>query len=154
MANNASQGLLFIRLHGRLSHKERCMKTVKRAQTILLVLLLASGWNLNCFAAEDSAAAEIITDAIIGGLAGGLVGAAMLALTRNPGQHLEYMAYGAAGGAVAGGAYGLFKSQTSLVQIKGDEVSFDVPLVMPDVQEKGTRGTTVTIMAELISGKF
>jgi len=25
---------------------------------------------------------------------------------------------------------------------------------MPDVQEKGTRGTNVIIMAELISGKF
>jgi uncharacterized membrane protein YebE (DUF533 family) len=154
MADNASQGLLSVRLHGRLSHKERCMKMVKRAQVILLALMLAGNWNLNCFAAEDSAASEIFTDAMIGGLAGGLVGAAMLALTRKPGQHLEYMAYGAAGGAVAGGAYGLFKSQTSLVQIKGNEVSFDVPLIMPDVQEKGTRGTNVTIMAELISGKF
>jgi len=77
-----------------------------------------------------------------------------MAFTRKPGQHLEYMAYGAAGGAVAGGAYGLFKSQTSLVAFEGDKVSIDVPLIMPDVQEKGVRGTNVTIMAELISGKF
>ncbi|MDD2319345.1 MAG: hypothetical protein PHO83_04760 [Geobacteraceae bacterium] len=130
------------------------MKLVKQAQVILLVLFLTVGWNLDSFAAEESMAAEIFTDAMIGGLAGGLVGAAMLALTRKPGQHLEYMAYGAAGGAVAGSAYGLFKAQTSLVQIKDDKISFDVPLIMPDVQEKGTRGTNVTIMAELISGKF
>jgi hypothetical protein len=130
------------------------MKLVKQARVILFVLLVTVSGNLTCFASEDSLSAVVFKDSMIGSLAGGLVGAAVLAITRKPGQHLEYIAYGAAGGAVAGGAYGLFKKQTSLVAIKGDEVSIDVPLIMPDVQEKGTRGTTLTIMAELISGKF
>jgi uncharacterized membrane protein YebE (DUF533 family) len=130
------------------------MKIVRQARVIIFALLLTGSWNLTCFASEDSPSSEIFKDSIIGGLAGGLVGAAMLVFTRKPGHHLEYMAYGAAGGAVAGGAYGLFKSQTSLVEIKDDTVSVDVPLIMPDVQDKGIRGTTVTIMAELLSGKF
>lgn len=121
---------------------------------ILVALLVSVSWNLTSFASEESLYSKAFKDAMIGSLAGGLVGAAVLAITRKPGQHLEYMAYGAAGGTVAGGAYGLFKAQTSLVAIKGDKISIDVPLIMPDVQEKGTRGTNVTIMAELISGKF
>jgi len=130
------------------------MKLVKQAGMILVALVVTTGTTSPCFANEDSLSSTIFKDAVIGGVAGGLVGAAVLAFTRKPGQHLEYMAYGAAGGAVAGGAYGLFKSQTSLVAIEGDKVSIDVPLIMPDVQEKGARGTNVTIMAELISGKF
>ncbi len=134
--------------------KERCMKLVKLARVILFALLVTVSGSLTCFASEDSLSTAVFKDSMIGSLAGGLVGAAVLAITRKPGQHLEYIAYGAAGGAVAGGAYGLFKKQTSLVAINGDTVSIDVPLIMPDVQEKGTRGTTLTIMAELISGKF
>ncbi|RQW89272.1 MAG: hypothetical protein EHM79_03820 [Geobacter sp.] len=130
------------------------MKLVKQARVILVALVITISGNLSCFASDNSHSSEIFMDAMIGGLAGGLVGAAVLAFTRKPGQHLEYMAYGTAGGAVAGGAYGLFKSQTSLIAIKGDKISIDVPLIMPDVQEKGTRGTNVTIMAELISGRF
>jgi len=130
------------------------MKLVKLARVILVALLVTISWNQTCVASEDSLSSLVFKDTMIGGLAGGLVGAAVLAITRKPGQHLEYMAYGAIGGAVAGGAYGLFKAQTSLVEIQGDKVSIDVPLIMPDIQEKGTRGTTVTIMAKLISGKF
>lgn len=130
------------------------MKNVKRLKVILLALLLAASCSFDCFAAEESLSMEIIKDAMIGGLAGGLVGAAVLAATRKPGQHLEYLAYGAAGGAVAGGAVGYFKAQQSLVEINGDKVTFDVPLIMPDVQEKGSRGTSVTVMAHLVSGTF
>ena len=130
------------------------MKLVKQAGVILVGLMVTVSVSLPCFASEDSFSSTIFKDAVIGGVAGGLVGAAVLAFTRKPGQHLEYMAYGAAGGTVAGAAYGLFKAQTSLLAIKGDTISVDVPLIMPDVQEKGSRGTNVTIMAELISGKF
>lgn len=130
------------------------MKFVKQAGVILVALVVTLSGSFPCFASEDSYSSTIFKDSVIGGVAGGLVGAAVLAFTRKPGQHLEYMAYGAAAGTVAGGAYGLFKAQTSLVAIDGDKVSVDVPLIMPDVQEKGSRGTNVIIMAELISGKF
>ncbi len=130
------------------------MKKVKRVKVLLLAVLLAGTCSIDCFADDESLSLEIIKDAIIGGLAGGLVGAAVLAATRKPGQHLEYLAYGAAGGVVAGGAVGYFEAQQSLVEINGDEVTFDVPLIMPDVQEKGPRGTSVTVMAHLVSGTF
>lgn len=130
------------------------MKKVKRVKVLLLALLLTGMCSVDCFAAEESLSLEIIKDAVIGGLAGGLVGAAVLAATRKPGQHLEYLAYGAAGGVVAGGAVGFFRAQQSLVEINGDKVTFDVPLIMPDVEEKGSRGTSVKVVAHLVSGSF
>jgi uncharacterized membrane protein YebE (DUF533 family) len=130
------------------------MKLVKQAGVILAALLMTLSVTITCFASENTPHSAVLKDAMIGSLSGGLVGATVLAMTRKPGQHLEYMAYGAAGGAVAGGAYGLFKNQTSLVEIKEDKISVDVPLIMPDIQERGTRGNNFTIIAELISGKF
>lgn len=130
------------------------MKFTKRASTIVLCLMLLGCWNAECYASEDSVFMEVFTDAMVGGLAGGLVGAAVLAFTRHPGRHLDYMAYGAAGGAVAGGVYGLVNSRGSLVEVKDGEVRFDVPVIMPDVKESRARGTSVVITADLISGDF
>jgi outer membrane lipoprotein SlyB len=130
------------------------MKLVKQAGVILCALFITLSGTITCFANENTPYSAVLKDTMIGSLAGGLVGVAVLAMTRKPGQHLEYMAYGAAGGAVAGSAYGLFKKQTSLVEIKEEKISVDIPLIMPDVQDKGTRGTNFTIIAELISGKF
>ena len=130
------------------------MKLVKQAGVIFVALVVTFSWNLTSFASEDSLSASGFKDAMIGGLADGLIGTTVLALTGKSGQDMEYLAYGATGSAAEAGTYGLFKAQTSLVEIQGDKVSIDVPLIMPDIQEKGTRGTTVTIMAELISGKF
>ena len=63
------------------------MKLVKQARVILVALLVTFSGNLTCFASDDSRSSEIFKDAMIGGLAGGLVGAAVLAFTRKPGQH-------------------------------------------------------------------
>jgi hypothetical protein len=130
------------------------MKLVKQAGVILVALVVTFSWNLTGFASEDSLSAVVFKDSMSGGTAGGMVSAAVLALTKKPGQQLEHLAYGAAGGPAADGGYGLFKAQTSLFAITGDTVNIDVPLIMPDIQETGTRGTNVIIMAELLSGKF
>jgi hypothetical protein len=129
------------------------MKLVKQAEVIFVALVVTFSWNLTSFASEDSLSAKVIKNSMIGGVAGGLVDATVVALTKKSGQRLEYLAYGTTGGA-ADEAYGLFKAQTSLLAIQGDTVNIDVPLIMPDIQETGTRGTNVIIMAELISGTF
>jgi len=130
------------------------MKLVKQAGIILVALVVTFSWNLTSFASETSLSAAVFKDSMIGGLVGELIGSSVLDLTGKPGQHLEYLAYGTTGGAAAAEAYGLFKAQTSLFAIQGDTVNIDVPLIIPDIQEKGTRGTTVIIIAELISGTF
>jgi len=130
------------------------MKFAKRVRVIVLALLLLGCWNAECFASEDSVFMEVFKDAMVGGLAGGLVGAAVLAFTKHPGHHLDYMAYGAAGGVVAGGAYGLVNAKGSLMEIKNGEVTFDVPIIMPDIKESRTKGTNVVITTDFISGDF
>jgi len=130
------------------------MKLVKQAGIILVALAITFSGNLTGFASEDSLSAAVFKDSMIGGLAGGLLGTTVLALSGKPDQQPEHLAYGATGGAAAAGAYGLFKAQTSLFAIQGDTVNIDVPLIIPDIQEKGTRGTTVIIIAELFSGTF
>lgn len=130
------------------------MKSAKRVKVIVLVLMLLCCWNAECFASEDSVFMEVFTDAMLGGLAGGLVGAAVLAFTKHPGRHLDYLAYGAAGGVVAGGAYGMVNARGSLMEIRNGEVKFDVPIIMPDVKESRTKGTNLVITTDLISGDF
>lgn len=130
------------------------MKFAKRVRVIVLCLMLLGCWNAESFASEDTVFMEVVTDAMLGGLAGGLVGAAVLAFTKHPGRHLDYMAYGAAGGVVAGGVYGLINSRGSLMEIKNGGVTFDVPVIMPDVKERRTKGTNVIITTDLISGDF
>jgi len=130
------------------------MKPAKRVKVIVLVLMLLCCWNAECFASEDSVFMEVFTDAMLGGLAGGLVGAAVLACTKHPGRHLDYLAYGAAGGVVAGGAYGMVNARGSLMEIRNGEVKFDIPIIMPDVKESRTKGTNLVITTDLISGNF
>jgi len=104
-----------------------------------------------CHAAE-TAFKEIVQDSIYGGIAGTVVGAAVLAFTHKPGDHLEYMAYGAAAGVLGGAAYGYFSSR-ALVEVDKGKVKFAIPTVMPDIKDS-LRKSTVVITAELIKGNF
>jgi hypothetical protein len=104
-----------------------------------------------CHAAE-TAFKEIVQDSIYGGIAGTVVGAAVLAFTHKPGDHLEYMAYGAAAGVLGGAAYGYFSSR-ALVEVDKGKVKFAIPTVMPDVKDS-PRKNSIVISAELIKGNF
>lgn len=104
-----------------------------------------------CHAAE-TAFKEIVQDSIYGGIAGTVVGAAVLAFTHKPSDHLEYMAYGAAAGVLGGAAYGYFSSR-ALVEVDNGKVTFAIPTVMPDLKDS-PRKNSVVITAELIKGKF
>lgn len=104
-----------------------------------------------CHAAE-AAFKEIVQDSIYGGIAGTVVGAAVMAFTRKPGDHWEYMAYGAAAGVLGGAAYGYFTSR-ALVEVDKGELKFAIPTVMPDIKDS-PRKSSVVINAELIKGNF
>jgi len=104
-----------------------------------------------CHAAE-TAFKEIVQDSIYGGLAGTVVGAAVMAFSHKPGDHLEYMAYGAAAGALGGAAYGYFTSR-ALVEVDNGKVKFAIPTVMPDL-EGSSKKSSVMITTKLIKGNF
>jgi hypothetical protein len=122
---------------------------------MLFAAILPITWAAPCIAAE-SAFREIFQDSIYGGLTGSLIGAAVMAFAKRPGNHLDYIGYGAAGGVLAGAAFGAAKIAKSLAEIdeKG-KVRFAIPAIIPDFNEACSRGpSSYVINAGLLSGKF
>lgn len=105
--------------------------------------------------AADSALKEIFEDGLYGGLTGTLVGAALLAFTHKPGDHLDYLGVGAAIGAMGGVTYGVVKSTRALAEVEDGKVKFAIPTILPDFPDDSVRGKNpVVVTAELIRGKF
>lgn len=130
------------------------MKNFKRIVMVALATVLLASWSVPC-SAEDSAFKNIFENAFYGGLAGTLVGGALLAFTKRPGDHLDYLSVGAASGVLAGAAYGLVKSSRALAEIDNGTVRLAMPTIIPEFQEANARGTSsVMLRAELIRGNF
>jgi len=130
------------------------MKISKRATMLVLAALLLTGLSVPCSAA-DSAVKDTLENAAVGGLVGTLAGGALLLITQKPSDHYDYLYYGAAGGVVAGTAYGMMQSAKALASIEDGKVKFAMPTIMPEFQETGARGAAaIMLKAELIRGKF
>ncbi len=122
---------------------------------MLFAAFLSITWAVPCFAVE-SAFKEFFQDSFYGGLTGSLIGAAVLAFTKRPGNHLDYMGYGAAGGVLAGAAFGAVRIAKSVAELddKG-KVRFAIPIIIPDIHEPNSRAqSSYTVNAQLLSGKF
>jgi hypothetical protein len=105
--------------------------------------------------ASDNVFRDVFEDAFYGGAAGALVGAALLAFTRKPANHLDYMGYGAASGVLVGSAYGLVTSARSLAQLDNGIIRFAMPTVLPDFSDSpASRQTNITWRAALLRGTF
>jgi len=130
------------------------MNGFKRATLVTLSALLLTSLSVPCSAA-DSAFKNIFEDAFYGGLVGALAGGALLVFTNKPGDHLDYVYYGAAGGVLAGAAYGVAKSSKSLVSMEDGNVKFAMPTIVPEFQETGAKGASALVLkADLIRGRF
>jgi len=127
------------------------MNNLKRTALILVTLIFMAN---PCLAA-DNAFKTLFEDALYGGLAGGLVGAAVLAFTDHPSDHLDYVVFGAAGGVLVGATYGVITTSRSLAEIENGQVRFSMPTIRPEFREGNVKGqTTIVAMAEIIRGKF
>jgi hypothetical protein len=127
------------------------MPRVFRKLTLFLSALLLAIWSAPCQAAE-STFKGIFLDSFYGGLTGTLVGGAVMAFTRKPADHLDYLGYGAAVGVLTGAAYGIGKA---MVEMDRGRVSFSLPTVVPDIGETNSKGQTPLLFtANLIRGKF
>jgi hypothetical protein len=105
--------------------------------------------------AADSAIKTLFQDAFYGGLTGGLVGAAVMAFTKKPGNHLDYIGFGAAGGVMVGAAYGAVVATRSLAEVENGRVKFAIPTIRPEFREPNSKGqSSIIATAELIRGKF
>ncbi|MFA4911830.1 MAG: hypothetical protein WC649_12435 [Desulfobacteria bacterium] len=130
------------------------MKTLKRSMIILLSTLLLTSWAVPSFA-SDNAFRDLFENSLYGGLAGTLVGGALLVFTKKPSDHLDYLAVGAATGVLAGVTYSVVKQSRSLVAIEDGNIKLAMPTVIPEFQETGVKGaSSLMLKAELIRGKF
>lgn len=127
------------------------MKNLKRTVAVVVTLLCMATPS---FAAEN-ALKTVFEDALYGGLAGGLVGAALLAFADKPSDHLNYIAVGAAGGVLVGATYGAVTASRSLAEYENGKVRFSMPTIRPEFRDGNVKGqTTLVAMAELLRGKF
>ena len=125
------------------------------ARIICLLTLVSIFLNTSAAFASESDLREIFKNAFYGGATGSLVGAALLVFTKKPADHLEYIAYGAAGGVIAGTAYGLVRTSRSLAEYENGKVRFAIPAVTPDIlQNPATKQTNITWRANILSGTF
>jgi len=133
---------------------EVLMKKMRRLVEMLLSALLLCAWTAPCLAA-DSAFKEVFEDSFYGGLTGVLVGAAVMAFTSKPGDHLEYLGVGGAVGVLGGATYGVVKTTRSLAAVEDGKVKFAMPTVIPNIQDASGRGpSALVIRTEIFRGKF
>ena len=105
--------------------------------------------------AEDNAFRDTFQSAFYGGAVGALVGAALLAFTRKPADHLDYMGIGAAAGVLAGTAYGVGKATRALASIENGRFKMAIPTVIPDLTESpASKQTVVSWRADILRGTF
>ena len=91
--------------------------------------------------AQDTAVADIFKDGFYGGLAGALVGAAVLLFDLDDAEdHLDYLAIGAGVGVIAGTAYGIYSATRYMAEVQGSQVTWHLPI--PQMVQKDTSATT------------
>ena len=129
------------------------MEKLRKLVAVMTLFALVSTAS-SAFASDDTLR-EVFTDAFYGAAIGGLVGGAIMVFAKKPFNNLEYIAYGAASGALAGTAYGLAKSARAFAEIENGGVKMAFPTVSPElVVSPVSRQTTVAWKADLIRGTF
>ena len=123
---------------------------LQKMSMVVSVLVLVC-WSVPCRAAETMLN-EVLKGSANGGITGTLFGAAVMAFANKTGDQLDYMAYGAASGVLAGTAYGLGKA---MLEVENGTVKWSLPAVRPDFKDPNSRGQAqIVFMAELLRGRF
>jgi hypothetical protein len=129
------------------------MKLVKRVKLIFAFFCLIGGWNLNCIAAENAFSTKMLKNDVLNQAVKKSAGVAVLFISGKPGRGMSHALKEKTGKPLSEKESG-HHTQQSLLEINGNDVTFDIPMVRPDLRERKTRGSTFTIIAELISGTF
>lgn len=108
------------------------VRTIRHGMCLWIFWFTLSGVGY----AQDPAVVDIFKDGFYGGLAGALVGAAALAFTDEPEDHLNYIAIGAGVGVIAGTAYGIYSATRAVAEIEGTRTVWHLPV--PQIVQKGS----------------
>ena len=93
----------------------------------ILIFTMAVFSSSKLYAAEDHTLENVFKNAYYGAAIGGLLGAAIMVFTDRPVDHLNYIAYGVAGGVIAGTVYGMTVQARSFADINQGKLAINLP---------------------------
>jgi len=135
----------------------RGLCVMKKIKSFIAVITLVSLLTtVSSATAGDETIREVFTDAFYGAAVGALIGGALAAFTKRPSDHLgNNLIYGAAAGVLAGTAYGLAKSARAFAEVENGRIKLSLPIIVPELDVPQSTGrTAVTWKTELIRGTF
>ncbi|BAI81102.1 conserved hypothetical protein [Deferribacter desulfuricans SSM1] len=118
---------------------------MKKVALVVAILFVFSTFSV---VKAETRGGVILQDTFYGALTGTIIGAALLAFKEDPGDHLEYITYGAAAGAIVGAVYGVYEA-TALVEIDNNKVKVAMPTI---ITEK--KGDSLSATANLIKVRY
>lgn len=134
------------------------MNLAKKITVVLLAALFFAS-TASVARAEDDTMQVVLKDSLYGGVIGALIGTAIVLVTDDPEDNLEYIPTGAGIGIIAGAAYGI--ASTGVVQSisEVDATSGEFALNMPTfkktvVYNENTHQTEVINSMDLFKLKF
>jgi hypothetical protein len=117
---------------------------------LITVLLMAGAVPAR---AEENAMKDVFVSGFYGGLAGALVGAAVLAFSDKPSEHTESIGYGAAGGVIAGTLFGIVRAMP-LTEMEDGKVWVQFPTPRVEMSSEGWRQERPRVVMDLITIRF
>ena len=130
------------------------MKLAKRGRFVVSGLVLFNLWYAGCPAFGEMDLTKVAKDTTMGDSAGKTAWSAFLSFKVSTGIDPSLASQGPPDKTVADGLGGLFNPRGSLLEIKNGTVKIDIPVIIPDIRQRGARGTDIVIAADLISGEF
>jgi hypothetical protein len=129
--------------------------TMKQFKKIIAVMTLVSLLSTATAALADDSIKDVFTDAFYGAAIGGLIGGALMVFQKQPLDHFDYVAYGAASGVLVGTAVGLTKSARAFAEVENGRVKVAFPTIVPElVPASGSGQMTVAWKTDLLRGTF
>jgi hypothetical protein len=129
------------------------MKRFKKIIALMTVVTML-GSTAPAFAAENTAS-DVFLNAFYGAAVGALAGGAILVFTKKPSDNLNFMAMGAAAGVLAGMTYSIAKAANAFASVENGNLKIAMPTIIPEVYESPvTKQMTVSWRADILRGTF
>jgi hypothetical protein len=121
---------------------------------VLLVACLVGAWGPGRAAADENTFETVFKDGFYGGLAGALVGGAVLVFAENPKDHYIYIGYGAAIGVILGVTFGVVSATRSLAELDDHKLVFHLPMPETEVRMLDLTRREVVTSIDLLTVRF
>jgi len=119
---------------------------------VLVACFIAAGYPGK--AAAENSFEMVFKDGLYGGMAGALVGGAILVFNDHPRDHLNYLSYGAAIGVIVGVTFGLVSATRSLAELDDQRLVFNFPVPEMELIPLDLNRREVLTSVDLLTVRF